>query len=162
MFDPLFPPDNSELRATEFRSQFNALHDETGSVLADVTVGALPVKTVAGTLGDSVISEDASTVIVAGKLLSVRRSDTPDMPLFEVHNGTEVVFHLRTSPGGDRIYFASNRGGFTFQTPVDINGAPVAMKPTGIGPYGGSFSDPPTQAEMQAFAAWVESLRAAL
>lgn len=31
-----------------------------------------------------------------------------------------------------------------------------------IGPFGGNFSDPPTQAEMQAFAAWSESLRAAL
>ncbi|MCX6899828.1 MAG: hypothetical protein NT105_14155 [Verrucomicrobia bacterium] len=40
--------------------------------------------------------------------------------------------------------------------------ATKAEKPTGIGPYEGTFSDPPTQAEMQAFAAWAESLRAAL
>jgi hypothetical protein len=45
-----------------------------------------------------------------------------------------------------------------------INGAVAgtADNPTSIGPFGGSFSDPPTQAEMQAFAAYVESLRAAL
>ena len=40
--------------------------------------------------------------------------------------------------------------------------AGTARNPSGIGPYAGSFSDPPTQGEMQAFAAWVESLRAGL
>ena len=38
----------------------------------------------------------------------------------------------------------------------------TARNPNGIGAYGGSFSDPPTQAEMQDFAAYVESLRQAL
>lgn len=40
--------------------------------------------------------------------------------------------------------------------------AGTARNPSGIGPYGGGFSDPPTQAELQDFAAYVESLRAAL
>ena len=40
--------------------------------------------------------------------------------------------------------------------------AGTARNPNGIGPFGGGFSDPPTQAEMQAFAAYVETLRAAL
>src|SRR5260370_276877 len=40
--------------------------------------------------------------------------------------------------------------------------AGTAQNPSTIGPYGGSFSDPPTQAEMQSFAAYVETLRAAL
>jgi hypothetical protein len=38
----------------------------------------------------------------------------------------------------------------------------TANNPSIIGPFGGSFSDPPTQAEMQSFAAYVESLRQAL
>ena len=38
----------------------------------------------------------------------------------------------------------------------------TASDPTGIAPYAGSFSDPPTQAEMQSFADYVESLRTAL
>ncbi|MEQ1854229.1 MAG: hypothetical protein ABMA01_21875, partial [Chthoniobacteraceae bacterium] len=38
----------------------------------------------------------------------------------------------------------------------------TALNPSGIGPFGGSFSDPPTQAEMQSFAAYVETLRVAL
>ena len=40
--------------------------------------------------------------------------------------------------------------------------AGTAQNPSGIGPFAGSFSEPPTQAELQAFAAWVESLRGAL
>ena len=38
----------------------------------------------------------------------------------------------------------------------------TAKNPSGIGPFTGTFSDPPTQAEMQAFAAWSETLRGAL
>jgi hypothetical protein len=40
--------------------------------------------------------------------------------------------------------------------------ATCALNPGGVGPFGGSFSNPPTQAEMQAFAAYVETLRVAL
>ena len=38
----------------------------------------------------------------------------------------------------------------------------TANNPGGIAPFTGTFSDPPTQAEMQNFAAWSETLRAAL
>jgi hypothetical protein len=38
----------------------------------------------------------------------------------------------------------------------------TARNPIGIAPFTGTFSDSPTQAEMQAFAAWSETLRAAL
>ena len=162
-FDPNLPANGSLIRAAELRGQFNALHDETASVLSDVTTGAIPKKTGEGTLGDSAISEDASNVIVGGgKLLSVRHSDAPDTPLLEIHNGTEVIFQIRTTADGSKLIFSGNRPGYSFQTPLDVSGAPVAMKPTSVEPYGGSFSDPPTQAEMQAFAAWVETLRAAL
>jgi len=44
---------------------------------------------------------------------------------------------------------------------IDAAIAGTAQNPSGIAPFGGSFSDPPTQAEMQDFAAYVESLRAA-
>jgi hypothetical protein len=32
--------------------------------------------------------------------------------------------------------------------------AGTARNPSGIAPFGGGFSDPPTQAELQDFAAW--------
>ena len=40
--------------------------------------------------------------------------------------------------------------------------ATTALNPNGIAPFTGGFSDPPTQAELLAFAGYVESLRAAL
>ena len=40
--------------------------------------------------------------------------------------------------------------------------ATTAANPTGIAPYAGSFSQLPTQAELEGFAAYVEGLRAAL
>lgn len=38
----------------------------------------------------------------------------------------------------------------------------TARNPSGIGPFAGTFSDPPTQAEMMAFADYVQALRSAL
>ena len=40
--------------------------------------------------------------------------------------------------------------------------ATTALNPNGIAPFGGGFSNPPTQAELEAFAGYVETLRAAL
>ena len=40
--------------------------------------------------------------------------------------------------------------------------ATTARNPVAVGPFGGGFSDPPTQAELQALAAYVETLRTAL
>ncbi len=40
--------------------------------------------------------------------------------------------------------------------------AGTALNPSGIAAFGGSFSDPPTQAELEDFAAYVETLRVAL
>ena len=40
--------------------------------------------------------------------------------------------------------------------------ASTAQNPTALAPFPGIFSDPPTQAEMNAFAAYVETLCAAL
>ena len=38
----------------------------------------------------------------------------------------------------------------------------TALNPSGLGPYAGTFSDPPTQGEMQDFAGYVEVLRVGL
>jgi hypothetical protein len=40
--------------------------------------------------------------------------------------------------------------------------ASTAQNPSGVGPFTGGFSDPPTQTEMQDFASWAETLRLAL
>jgi len=149
-YDPNWPQSGDELTGIRLRAQWNGLNDETGAILSDVTTGAIPKKTGDGTLGDSVISEDTSNVIVQTKLLSVRRSDSADAVLLEIHNGSSAVFHIRITGDGSRICFSSNRPGFSFQTPLDVNGAPVAMKPQAVAPLSMTVSDPPTQAEVQA------------
>ena len=45
---------------------------------------------------------------------------------------------------------------------LDAAIAGSALNPSEVGPFPGVFSDPPTQAEMQDFAGYVESLRVAL
>jgi hypothetical protein len=40
--------------------------------------------------------------------------------------------------------------------------AGTAVNPEAVSPFPGTFSDPPTKEEMDGFAAWVETLRAAL
>ncbi len=40
--------------------------------------------------------------------------------------------------------------------------AGTAQNPSAVGPYTGSFSDPPTQGEMEDFASYVEELRVGL
>ena len=45
---------------------------------------------------------------------------------------------------------------------LDGSIAGTALNPSGVGPYTGTFSDPPTQAEMQDFAGYVETLRVGL
>jgi len=57
------------------------------------------------------------------------------------------------------------QGELSTQQMNDAIGSAIAdtpHNPSSIGPFTGSFSDPPTQAEMQAYAAWGESLRQAL
>ncbi|MBI5685806.1 MAG: hypothetical protein HZC54_12090 [Verrucomicrobia bacterium] len=151
-YDPSFPPSHGNLTSDAFRANFNGLHDETASVLSDVTTGAIPKKTGDGTLGDSALSEGASQVILNGKLLSLRCADTADSILLEVHNGNEPVLHIRINNDGTRIAFNSNRSGFSFQSPLDVNGAPVAMKPMSLAPLGLTVSDPASSSEVQSIA----------
>jgi hypothetical protein len=76
------------------------------------------------------------------------------------------------SPATVSVTFDGTNVRFTFGIPegqpgevttaaLDAAIATTALNPSGIGPFTGTFSDPPMQAEMQAFAAYVESLRTA-
>jgi hypothetical protein len=74
------------------------------------------------------------------------------------------------------VYFNGRDRYFTFGIPREDPGLPVevtqgrldaaiagtALNPSGVGLYSSTFSDPPTQAEMQDFAAYVETLHVAL
>ncbi len=74
-------------------------------------------------------------------------------------DGTDVHFTFDI-PRGDTG--ADGPPGAVTESQLDGAIAGTAQNPSGIGPWTGSFSDPPTQGEMNDFAGWVESLRAAL
>lgn len=74
-------------------------------------------------------------------------------------DGTEVhfTFDIPRGDSGDQ-----GPAGPVTESQLDGAIAGTAQNPNGIGPWTGSFSDPPTQGEMNDFAGWVESLRVGL
>lgn len=74
-------------------------------------------------------------------------------------DGTDVHFTFDI-PRGDTG--ADGPPGEVTTSQLDAAIATTALNPGGIGPYTGTFSDPPTQGEMNDFAAYVEMLRVAL
>ena len=74
-------------------------------------------------------------------------------------DGTDVHFSFAIPQGEPG---AEGPPGEVTVSQLDGAIATTAWNPSGIAPYAGIFSDPPTQGEMQDFAAYVETVRAAL
>jgi hypothetical protein len=91
---------------------------------------------------------DATNTLPAGSAATVSVS----------FDGTNVHFTFGLPAGADG---ADGAPGEVTNAALDAAIATTAQNPSSIGPYTGTFSDPVTQAEMQAYAAWVESFRAA-
>ena len=142
-FDPSLPADHSPLVSAEMRGQLNGL-----KTLIDAGV-------LSGVVIDSVTTlppGEAATVdagIIAGVLhLS-----------FGIPQGLQGMQGLQGEQGS-----LGATGPMGSVTPQNLDDAIVttARNPNAIPPFTGTFSDPPTQAEMVAFAAHMETLRAAL
>jgi hypothetical protein len=218
-FDPSLPADNTRARASEIRSQLNALNNRfdtipagpagppgapgqgfafrgdwgAGTVYApfDVVVWQGSAWVCLGaTPGPGQPSPDADPL--RWKLFARKGDDgAPGAQGPQGEQGppfaSVVVDSVATlSPGEPATVTASFDGvvHLAFGIPGGMSGAAGATGPQGapgevtnaalnaaiattarnpdaIGPFTGTFSDPPTQAEMMAFAAYVESLRAA-
>ena len=148
-FDPSKPAEHSDLSSQEMRDQFNAL-----KALIDAVPGGPPGAPGPGLnfRGDWVGSD----------------TYTPGDVIF--HDGQAFVaigVSAGTTPEGDITHWrtlsiAGPPGEVTnLQLASQIAAALVgtARNPSGITSFSGTFSDPPTQGEMNAFAAYVESLR---
>ncbi len=142
-FDPTKPVNGVLIDADFLRGQFNALKDLTDA-------GAI-----SGVVIDNVTTlppGEAATVdagIIAGVLhLS-----------FGIPQGLQGAQGLQGEQGS--LGATGPMGSVTPQN-LDDAIATTARNPNAIPPFTGTFSDPPTQAEMQAFAAHMETLRAAL
>jgi hypothetical protein len=146
-YDPDWPPSHADLTSPAFRAQFQGL-----KTLIDA-VPAGPEGPPGPPFADAVV--DGVTTLEPGEPATVEAT----------FDGTDVHLTFGIPRGND--------GGTGSDGPVGPPGevtsqqltdaiATTAWNPPAIGPFGGSFSDPPTQAEMMDFAAYVESFRLAL
>ena len=149
-FDPARPHDHATIEADELRNQFNGLDDK----IADIPAG--PPGPQGPPFANAVV--DAVTTLAPGSSATVNVS----------FDGTNVHFTIAIPAGADGTNGANGTNG-SDGAPGEVTNAALAAaiadtarNPAGIGAFPGTFSDPPTQAEMQAFAAYVETLRAAL
>ena len=139
-YDPALPADHSPLVSAEVRGQLNGL-----KTLID-----------AGALSGVVI--DSVTTLPPGEAATVSASIAAGV----LHLSFGLPQGMQGLQGEQGSLGATGPMGSVTPQNLDDAIATTARNPNAIGPFGGTFSDPPTQAEMVAFAAYVETLRAAL
>ncbi len=165
-FDPALPLPDSEIESAELRSQFNGLKTLIDAVPAgpagpEGPQGPQGEPGPAGTPGGPPGPEGppgpqgepgppfAQAVVDGVTTLEPGEPATVDVSF----DGTDVHFAYGIPRGND------GPPGEVTTAALDAAIAGTAVNPAALGPWTGSFSDPPTQAEMQDFAAWVESFR---
>ena len=140
-YDPTLPADHSPNSSAEMRAQLAGLND---------LIAAVP--------GISGVVIDSVTTLPPGEAATVNASIAAGV----LHLSFGLPQGMQGLQGEQGSLGATGPMGAV--TPQNLDDAIVttARNPIGIGPFTGTFSDPPTQAEMQAHAAYVETLRAAL
>jgi hypothetical protein len=159
-YDSNYPQDGERIDADPLRQNLNGLHDE-------ITVIPKGDKGDPGDKGDKGDGGDKGDKGDGGD-----KGDKGDPFASAVVDSTTTL-----DPGNDasvsasfdgatvHLNFAIPRGqegpmgqpGEVSQATLDANIAGTARNPAGIGPYGGDFSDPPTQQEMRDFRDWGNS-----
>jgi hypothetical protein len=164
-FNPNLPLDDSLLIAGEMRSQFTGLKTLIDNVPAGPPgpQGPQGEQGPEGPQGEPGPQGDpgpqgppfANAVVDGTDTLPPGEPATVSVSF----DGSDVHFSFGIPRGAD-----GEQGPPGEVTTQQLNNAiaTTAPNPSGIGPYSGGFSDPPTQAELQDFAAYVESLRVAL
>ncbi len=138
MFDPSLPADATRATAAQMRSQLNGLND---------LIAAVP--------GISGVVMDGVTTLPPGSPATVDASIAAGVLhlSFGIPQGTA---------GSDGATGPTGPMGAVTPQNLDDAVATTARNPSAIGPFTGTFSNPPTQAELEAFAAYIETLRLAL
>lgn len=191
-FNPTLPLDGSLMEAPEMRSQFNGLKTLIDNVPAGPPgpQGEQGPQGPQGEQGGNGSQGEPGAQGPEGAVGPQGGQGEPGIqgPPF----ATAVVDGVNTLPPGDPATVSATFDGanvhFTFGIPRGDTGeegeqgiegsqgpqgevstlqlndaiATTARNPASVGPFGGVFSDPPTQAELQAFAAYVETLRVPL
>ena len=152
-FDPNLPQENTPADAAQMRAQLNGLHDE----ITSVPEGPPGPQGAQGDQGDqgpqgppfanAVV--DNTTTLDPGENAAVAVS----------FSGGDVHFDFGIPRGTEG---PMGQPGEVSQAVHDAAIAGTARNPVGIGPFGGDFSDPPTQQEMRDFRDYQEAFRQAV
>jgi hypothetical protein len=155
-FDPNQPQAGEEIDAVQLRNQFNGLNDKITSIPAGPPGPAGPAgpQGPEGPQGEQGPQGDPGP---QGEQGPEGPSGGPPGP--EGPQGPQGDAGPQGEPGPE-----GPQGPEGDVSPGQLADAiaGTAQNPSGIEPYTGGFSDPPTQGEMNDFAAYVESLRSAL
>src|ERR1041385_5209879 len=157
-YDPNFPPTNAELISAQWRDQFHGIHDDITAIPKGDKgdPGDPGPQGPGGDKGDKGDQGDpgpqgppfANAVVDGVTTLDPGEAAT----VAASFDGSNVHFSFGIPRGQEG---PQGQPGEVTQAAHDADIAGTARNPSGISAYAGSFSDPPTQAEMQDFAAYV-------
>ena len=165
-YDPNIPTNGEIVDADELREQFAALHEE--NTATNARIEAIPAGP-PGSQGSS--GSDGATggpgpqgPAFAQAIVEAVNQLEPGQPasVTTTFDGTNVRFTFNLPRGNDGPTGGQGSPGEVTAGQLAEAVAGTARDPVGVEPFAGTFSDPPTQGEMQTFAAWAETLRAGL
>ena len=147
-YDPTLPVNGDIIDADELRGQFAGLKELIDAV-PEGPQGAQGIPGPQGPPVGTAVIESVAT-LNPGEAASVSVS----------FDSTNVRFSFGIPRGADGAPGAAGEVSVAQMTDaISVALIQTARNPSGITSFAGTFSDPPTQGEMQAFAAYVESLR---
>ena len=141
-YDPTLPVNGDIIDADELRGQFAGLKELIDAV-PEGPQGAQGIPGPQGPPFGTAVIESVAT-LNPGEAATVTAS----------FDGTNVRFSFGIPHGA-----AGEVSVAQMTDAISVALIQTARNPSGITSFAGTFSDPPTQTEMQAFAAYVESLR---
>lgn len=146
-FDPALPLTDSDIESAELRGQFNGLAE----LIAAIPAGPPGPEGPQGPEGPS------------GGPPGPQGPQGPQGPAGpDGPQGPPGAQGPTGGPGPDGPQGPQGPSGEVNPQQLTAAIATTAQNPSAIAPFAGTFSEPPTQAEMLAFASYVETLRAAL
>ena len=164
-FNPNLPFDDSEMDAGEMRSQFTGLKNLIDNAPAGPQGAAGP----AGAQGPAGLQGPVGPAGPAGPQGEQGphgeqglQGDPGGPPGPDGPQGPQGEQGPEGPAGPQGEAGPQGPPGEVSQAQLDAAISGTANSPSGVAAFTGTFSDPPTQAEMQDFAAWSETLRAAL
>ncbi len=151
-YDPNIPLDGSLMLAPEMRSQFNGLK----TLIDNIPAGPPGPQGPAGPQGEPGPQGPEGALGPQG----AQGADGPQGQ--QGPQGETGPAGPQGAEGPQGPQGAQGPQGDVSMLQLNDAIATTARSPNTIGPFTGTFSDPPTQAELVAFAAYVETLRVAL